>query len=149
LGAESGFFVGAYGAFVRGSGIGHDPRHALSEQLVNEGADKGGAMSAVDHIGLADELINAARAGRLIGKRMTARRNVIALQVSDRTLLGMNEKQIDIRFSEMLTNIGKLPVNVGPPFGDVRRCKPARNKRQVGRRKRAEMILSGHYSGGP
>ena len=49
-------------------GIDHHPRSALRQQMPGEGADEARAMALAQHVGLADELVDAARAGRRIGR---------------------------------------------------------------------------------
>ena len=43
-------------------------RGAPRQALVDEGADEGRSMAAFDHVGLADELVDAARAVRMFAE---------------------------------------------------------------------------------
>src|SRR5690348_6154253 len=62
---EASFFIGANGARVDRIGIGDYSRRAGCEQMVGESANEGGAVAAADHVGFADELIDAARSSRM------------------------------------------------------------------------------------
>ena len=62
---KAGLFIRPNGAGIIGIGVGHGARRAVVEEIVDEHADKGGAMALLDHGRVANELIDAARAGRL------------------------------------------------------------------------------------
>ena len=85
---EAGLFVGPDRARVGGIGIDDDARRSVRQQALGEGADERRAVAAADHVGLADELIEAARAGRLRAEADVPVAQVVALQIGERPLVG-------------------------------------------------------------
>ena len=65
LPAEAGLFVGADCARVGGIRIGEHARRARPQQAIDERADECRAVAAAQHVRLADELVDAARARRM------------------------------------------------------------------------------------
>ena len=57
----------------------------LRQQALGEGADERRAVAAAEHVGLADELVEAARAGRLRAEADIPGAQVVALQIGKRT----------------------------------------------------------------
>ena len=97
------------------------------QQAVDEGADEGRAMAVADHVGLADELVDAARAERLRRRsRCVQARQVVALQIGERPPVGRDDELHPCAGSlEIAADQLELLVGIAPPLGDMRRRQPA------------------------
>ena len=117
---------------LRGIGIGHDARRAGGEQAVDKGADEGGAVAAVDHVRLADELVDAARSARVLAQAVVRPRGrVVALQIGERPVAERDDKLVHGRVIEVSADQSQLLLRIAPPLRDVRHRQPAPNHRQV------------------
>src|SRR4051794_15000648 len=81
------FLVGPYCARIGRVGIGDDPWRTGSQQPIDEGSDKRRAMTAIHHVQLTDELVDAAgppwlRAQPVIRPDL----GIVALQISEASI---------------------------------------------------------------
>src|SRR5262245_64048655 len=81
---EAGLLVGADGARIGGIGVRQDARRPGPDQAIDERANEGGAVAATGHVRLADELIDAARAGRMDAEPVIRpRRLIVTLKIGE------------------------------------------------------------------
>src|SRR3954452_7975233 len=78
---EARLLIGADGASVGGIRIDHHARGALRQQPLGKAANERGAVAAVQHLCIADELVQAARAGRLRTEAGIPVAQIVALQI--------------------------------------------------------------------
>ena len=83
---KAGLLVGADGAKITRIGIGQHAGEACRQQAIGELAGQRRAVAAADHVGLADELVDAAGAVRLVAVADVPIGQAIALQIAERTL---------------------------------------------------------------
>ena len=80
-------------------------RYACCEQAVSKGANKTGAMAALDHIFFADELIDAARASRQRAKTMIGPgARIVALQIGKGPAVAFDNELIDGRMTQVFAH---------------------------------------------
>src|SRR6202040_1669781 len=119
--AKTGFLVRLDGAPVGGTGIGQDSRYACCEQAVGKGANKTGAVTPLDHIFFADELIDAARAARPLAETVIGpRTRIVALQIGKGPAVVFDDVLIHGRMGQVFAYQFELLGRVAPPFGDMR-----------------------------
>src|SRR5258707_824579 len=103
-------------------------------------------MAASDHIGLADELIDAARGGRLRPKTLIPGRERIALDIGERPAVDRDDKLVHVRVIEIAAYQRILFVRISPPARYLRRLQPMADQGKVGGRHGAESINPRHQS---
>src|SRR5262245_55755842 len=102
-------------------------------------------MAAADHVGLADELVDAARAGRLIAVGMVGfRMRIVALLVADRLLAAEYEVRLCSGIAHRLLDLRHGVAGIVPPFPHVWVREPAPQQWQVRGRERPETVGSRH-----
>ena len=139
--AKTGFLVRLDGAPVGGTGIGQDLRYACCEQAVSKGANKTGAMAALDHIFFADELIDAARASWQRAETMIGPgARIVALQIGKGPAVAFDNELIDGWMSQVFAYQRELLHRIAPPFDNMRRRKPSPDGRQIVSRHRPKRI---------
>ena len=118
---ESGFFAGAHRAVVLRVRIGDEARCAGGQHALAETADQGRAVTTVDHIGFADQLIDAA-GPRGMNAQSVVRpdRRIIALNVCKRTIVRRDDELVHGADIEITADELELLACVAPPFNDVR-----------------------------
>jgi hypothetical protein len=79
--AKARLFIGPYRARIGWIGIDHEARYAIPQQSLNEDTNECRSVAARNHIGIADELIDPAGAGRLRTKAAMPFAYIVALQI--------------------------------------------------------------------
>jgi hypothetical protein len=124
--------------------IGDDARGARRQQAIHELPDEAGAMAAFDHLGLADEQIDAARTLGLRSKAGIPCGQIVTLQVTERTAGYRDDKLVHGWLIEVTTDQTILFFGIAPPFPDMWQCQPAPDQRKIGRGHRTERIIRRH-----
>ncbi len=97
---KAGLLIGAHGARVAGIGIGHEARRSIRQQAVGKGTDERGAVAAIEHVRLADELIEAAGADRLRAEAAVPGSEIVALQIGERPPIHGDDELLHRRMSK-------------------------------------------------
>src|ERR1035437_6143833 len=121
---KAGFRVGAHRAAIVRIRIGHDAGNSRSQQGVSELPDEAGAMTAPDHIGLADELVDAPRGGWMRAKPLVPGAERITLDVAERMVAKSDNELVHIRMIEIAAHQRVLLVRLSPPTRHLRRFEP-------------------------
>src|ERR1700722_14817813 len=100
-------------------------------------------MSAADHLGLADELIDAACVPSLLPKAWVPCRESVALDIGERSAIELDDELVHVGMVEVARDQLILLVRLAPPAHDFRRYEPALDHRQVVSRHGPEGV-SGH-----
>ena len=131
---------------LRGSGSVTARGVPASSKAVDKHADQGGAVAAVDHVLLADELVDAARSARVLAQAVVGPRGrVVALQIGERPVAERDDKLVHGRVIEVSADQSQLLVRIAPPLRDVRHRQPAPNHRQVCGRHQAKRADARHH----
>ena len=103
-------------------------------------------MSLADEFRLADELIDAQRARRLVlkGVLTVVEIRVVALDEADRPPVELDDEGFDRDAVDGLGDARQLRLLVAPPRRDMRFGEPAGKERHVLVRQRAEFVAGGH-----
>src|SRR5690242_19418310 len=80
---KTGLLVGPDRAAILRIGVRHHARCSLPEQVIGEQADEIGAVATPDHVGLADELIDAKRQSWLLPEPGIPGAQPVALQIGE------------------------------------------------------------------
>src|ERR1700739_3836020 len=88
-------------------------------------------MSAADHLGLADELIDAAGVPRLLAKARVPGREPVALDIGEGPAIELDDELVHVGMVEVATDQLILLVRLAPPAHDLWRNEPALDHRQV------------------
>src|SRR3982074_1351401 len=103
-------------------------------------------MTAPDHIGLADELVDAAGLGRMRAKTLVPGAQRVALDVAERLISHRYNELIYIRMIEIAAHQRVLLARLSPPAYNFRRFEPAPDHRKIGRGHWAEDVSRRHRS---
>ena len=115
--SKASLFISPDRSRVGRIGIDHEPRRSVRQQALGEGADERRAVAAVEHVRLADELVEAARAGRLRAERLTFQAlEVVALQIGERTAPLPHDELLHVRMTEIAADQLELLGRVMPPL---------------------------------
>ena len=102
---ESSFLIGTNGARIGGTRIDHDAGHAAGKEPGDEGTDESRAVAASEHVGLADELIEAAGAHGLRAEADMPIADLIALQIGERPAVEADDELRQVRMVEVAADI--------------------------------------------
>ena len=109
-------------------GIDREARRAGGEQLGHALRDQGRAVAPPDHRGIADELIEPARAGRQVGERMPLPTvDVVVLREREGAAVQFHDPHRHARITQIVGDEGL----VVPPLGDVRLPSPRLQQRKI------------------
>src|ERR1700761_1689047 len=103
-------------------------------------------MSAADQIGLADELIDAARPCRLLAKTLVPSRERVALEIGERPAVAGDDELIHIGMGEVASHELILLIRVAPPAPYLQRVQPVPDQHEVGARHRTKGVIRSHLS---
>src|SRR5262249_16322899 len=130
--SKARLFICPNGAGISWIRIGDNARRTPLQQTVDEGANKSGAMTTIQHVCFADKLIDAPGAGGLWAQAGTIPCiGVVALQIAERPALTCNDELIHRRFMEIRTDNIELLIWVAPPPSDMWLSEPSLDQRQV------------------
>ena len=72
-------------------------------------------MTAADHVGLADELIDAARCLRMVAKPLVPGRKPVALEIGKWPAVDRDDELVHVRMIEIAADERILLVRISPP----------------------------------
>src|SRR6185437_13940205 len=107
---------------------------------VGKAADERRSMTAAQHIGVADKLIETACALRLRAKTVIPDSEPVTLQIGEFTRVRADDELIHVRMGKVAGDEFELFRSIVPPLRDMWCLQPAPNHRQVAGRHRAERV---------
>src|SRR6202000_1095527 len=113
---ESGFLIGTDGTGIHRTGIGDDTRHSFSQEIVDKVAKQRRTVSKPDHVRLADEQVDPARARRLRAETGIPCGQVVALEIAERITVDVNDVLIHCWIFQVATHERVLLVRIAPPL---------------------------------
>lgn len=132
---EAGFLVSANRASIVGAGIGSNRRRSERDERIHVRSYESRSMSVTDHIGITDELVDAARPWRQLAEMMASPSvRIIVLDEGERIAHVAYDPHGHMRIVQVvfLDGIGRSAIRFDPPFPNRRRLKPAPHHRKIG-----------------
>src|SRR5205814_4913985 len=118
---EAGLFVGAYRPRIVRIRVSDNPRRTVGQDPFDERPDKGRSMTAIDHVRLANELIDATGAAGVFAQSVVwPHFGIVALDISRRPVVDRDDELIHGFYPEIAADQLKLLIGVAPPLDDVR-----------------------------
>lgn len=120
--------------------VGPHRGRSIRDQHLDKLPDEGRAMPAIEHVGLADILVDSTRAFGQMSKWVRfPPMHVIILRESEWPAVTLDDPHRDPRVNQ-LVRFG-FDRGIAPPLADVRLCPPPRDERQIVPCQRAKSII--------